>query len=283
MKHCLLCLASAVLLVTLVTGCQSSVQKQYSPETEARIRQVENNLGDWVKIQNDSAWNLTERMKHHKISGVSIAVVHNFKIDWARGYGWADIEEKRPVTEKTLFQAASISKSLNGVGVLRLVQEGKIDLNTDINQYLTTWKFPYDTVSRNKPVTVAALLSHTAGLTIHGFPGYARGDSLPSIPRILDGQKPANTEAVRSFIEPGIRVEYSGGGVTVTQLIVTDITGQPYDEFMQKTVLGPMGMTASSYTQYTRQTAQSLWENIIFIPNRLQPDCGPIRPTCAGI
>lgn len=258
MKHCLLCLASAVLLVTLVTGCQSSVQKQYSPETEARIRQVENNLGDWVKIQNDRAWNLTERMKHHKITGVSIAVVHNFKIDWARGYGWADIEEERPVTEKTLFQAASISKSLNGVGVLRLVQEGKIDLNTDINQYLTTWKFPYDTVSRNKPVTVAALLSHTAGLTIHGFPGYARGDSLPSIPRILDGQKPANTEAVRSFIEPGIRVEYSGGGVTVTQLIVTDITGQPYDEFMQKTVLDPMGMTASSYTQPPSGTDSTL-------------------------
>lgn len=101
------CSVSAVLLVTLVAGCQSTAQKKYSPETEDRIKQVENNLGDWVKIQNDSAWNLTERMKHHKITGVSIAVVNDFKIDWARGYGWADIQENRPVTEKTLFQTAS--------------------------------------------------------------------------------------------------------------------------------------------------------------------------------
>jgi len=175
--------------------------------------------------------------------------VHDFKLEWVKGYGWADLSEKRPVTEKTLFQAASISKSLNGVGLLKLVQDGKLDLSTDINQYLTSWEFPYDSVSRGKPITLAALLSHTAGLTVHGFPGYARGDSITTVQQILDGQPPANTEAVRSFIEPGTRAVYSGGGTTITQLIVTDVTQQRYDEFMQKNVLDPMEMRGSSYAQ----------------------------------
>src|SRR5659263_611733 len=255
MKHNFLNSQSALFLLLFIMGCQCTAQPQYSPETEERIRQVENNLGDWVRTQDDVPWKLEQRMKHHNINGVSIAVVHDSKIEWARGYGWADVSEKRPVTEKTLFQAASISKSLNGVGVMKLVQDGKIDLNTDINQYLTSWKFPYDTVSKNKPITVAALLSHTAGLTIHGFPGYARGDSIPTLQQILDGQKPANTEAVRSLGEPGANAIYSGGGVTISQLIVMDVTHQPYDEFMQMNVLDPMDMTGSFYTvSYTHLT-----------------------------
>jgi CubicO group peptidase (beta-lactamase class C family) len=250
--------SSAVILVLFITGCQSAGQTRYSPETLERIRQVENNLGDWVRTQYDTTWNLTDRMKHHNIVGVSIAVVHNYKIDWANGYGWADVSEKRPVTDKTLFQAASISKSLNGVGVMKLVQDGKLDLHTDINQYLKSWKFPYDSVSKGKQVTIAALLSHTAGLTIHGFPGYAKGDSLPSVKQVLDGQKPANTEPVRSFQEPGTSVVYSGGGTTITQLIVTDVTGLPYHDYMKKNVLDPMGMKASTYMQPPVGTDSSL-------------------------
>ncbi|MEZ4997526.1 MAG: serine hydrolase [Bacteroidales bacterium] len=249
MKRAVIYLNTTLLLVLLITGCKSSDGTKYSPETLERMKLVENSLGDWVKTQNDTAWNIEERMKHHNITGVSIAVVHNFKIDWAKGYGWADVSEQRPVTEKTLFQAASISKSLNGVGVMKLVQEGKIDLNRDINEYLKTWKFPYDSVSKGKPITIAELLSHTAGLTIHGFPGYSRGDSLPTVQQILDGQPPANTKAVRSFAEPGTGPVYSGGGTTISQVIVTDVTGQPYDEYMRKNVLDPMGMKSSSYEQ----------------------------------
>jgi CubicO group peptidase (beta-lactamase class C family) len=249
MKRNFFFLFTALLPVLLFTGCQPGTQTRYSAETEERIKQVENNLGDWVKTQYDTIWNLEERMKHHNIMGVSIAVIHDFKLDWVKSYGWADVSEQRPVTEKTLFQAASISKSLNGVGVLKLAQDGKIDLQADINDYLTTWKFPYDTVSKGKPITIAALLSHTAGLTVHGFPGYAQGDTLPTVQQILDGQKPANTEAVRSFIEPGSNVVYSGGGTTITQLIVPDVTGQPYHEYMKKNVLDPMGMKASSFMQ----------------------------------
>lgn len=249
MKSFINYLYTSLVAVLLITGCQSESQTTYSSETEARIKLVESSLGDWVRTQYDTTWNLPDRMKHHKVTGVSIAVVHNFKTEWARGYGWADSFEKRPVTEKTLFQAASVSKSLNGVGVLKLVQDGKIDLHTDINEYLKSWKFPYDSVSGGRQITLAALLSHTAGLTIHGFPGYAQGDSLPTVQQVLDGLPPANTEAVRSFMKPDTATIYSGGGTTITQLVVTDVTGLPYDEYMQKYVLDPLGMKSSSYKQ----------------------------------
>jgi CubicO group peptidase (beta-lactamase class C family) len=103
---------------------------------------------------------------------VNVAVIKDYKIDWAMGYGWADAEEKRPVTTATRFQAASISKSLNSPGLLKLVQQGKIDLDADINKYLKTWKFPYDSLSHNKKISLRNLLSHTAGLSVHGFRGY---------------------------------------------------------------------------------------------------------------
>src|SRR5258708_12968477 len=120
-------------------------------------------------------------MAFYHINGLSIAVVHNYKIEWAKGYGWADSAEQRPVTSQTLFQAASISKSLNGVGLLRLAQEGKLDLYADINNYLTGWKFPYDSLSKGRKITVANLLSHTGGLTLPGLPGYSLCHPLPTV------------------------------------------------------------------------------------------------------
>jgi CubicO group peptidase (beta-lactamase class C family) len=185
-------------------------------------------------------------------------VIHNYQIEWARGYGFADVSAKRPVTEKTLFQAASISKSLNGVGVLKLAQEKRINLNSDINKYLVNWKFPYDEKSNNKIITIANLLSHTGGLTVSGFPGYAKDEVLPSLPQILDGQKPANTTPVRSSVEPGKSVNYSGGGITISQMIVMDVTNQPYDIFMKENVLDPLGMISSSFTQPPLASKQKL-------------------------
>ena len=147
---------------------------------------------------------------------------------------------------------------LESANVLKLVQDGKVDLNTDINTYLTSWKFPYDDVSKGKKITIANLLSHTAGLTVHGFRGYEIDEKLPTVIEILDGKKPANSDAVRSMFEPGQRPEYSGGGTTITQLIVTDVTHTPYDEFMATNVLKPMGMDNSFFTQPPPQTKKSV-------------------------
>jgi CubicO group peptidase (beta-lactamase class C family) len=240
----------ALLLVGLSCSAPAQENPKYSKEIENKIKQVENNLGGWVHIQDSvNEWNLQQRMAFYKIRGLSIAVVHNYSIEWARGYGLADTATQKRVTTQTLFQAGSISKSLNSVGVLKLAQDKKIDLYSDINTYLHTWKFPYDSLSKGKKISIANLLSHTAGLTLHGFPGYARGDTIPSIPEVLNGKPPANTEPIRSQFEPGLRFQYSGGGTTISQLIVMDVTQQPYDVYMWNNVLKPLGMTMSSYTQ----------------------------------
>lgn len=214
---------------------------------EDTIRQVENNLASWVTFENEPPlrWNLQERLQTNKLPGVSIAVIKDYKVHWARGYGFADVEDKRPVTTQTLYQAASISKSLNGVAILKLVQQGKLRLDEDINRYLKTWHPSAD----SGKITLAHLLSHTAGLTIHGFPGYEVTDTLPSVEQILRGVPPANTKEVKPAFAPGKKVQYSGGGTTVTQLILTTVTGMPYDQFLQREVLDPMGMTGSFFTQ----------------------------------
>jgi CubicO group peptidase (beta-lactamase class C family) len=236
--------------VTILGASQINAQQIiYPDDVEQKIKLVENNLAGWVQIGKNDTWTLSERMKKYKINGVSIAVIHDYRIEWARGYGYADVSEKREVGVKTLFQAASISKSLNATGVMRLVQEKRLDLNTDINNYLVSWKFPYDERWADKKITLTELLSHTAGLTVSGFPGYAKGEDLPTVPQILDGLKPANTKPVRSSLEPGKSLIYSGGGTTITQLIVMDVTHQPYDVWMQKNILDPLGMNGSSYNQ----------------------------------
>ncbi|GAB3171200.1 serine hydrolase [Telluribacter humicola] len=259
----------------------------YSPEVEARIKQVEQNLGEAVRID-DKPLVLQERMKQLRIPGVSIAVIKDHQLEWARGYGLADQESNTPVTAQTLFQAASISKSLNAVGVLRLVQDRKADLDQDINTYLRSWKFPYDSSKNKKPITLRHLLSHTAGTSVHGFRGYSAGQPVPTVIQVLNGDKPANSQPIRSLFEAGTKTQYSGGGTTITQLVVMDLTGLPYDRYAQQRVLDPLGMTNSFYTipppanrvtllatgyrgngtpvegkyhQYPEQAAASLWTN----------------------
>lgn len=238
-----------LLLILVFSTFTSFTGRAQSAETKDKIKQVESNLVGVIQMDSEKPWTIQERMAHYKVNGVSVAVVHNYKIEWAKGYGWADDSLKIPVTVHTLFQAASISKSLNSVGVMKLVQEKKIDLYADINNYLTTWKFPYDSLAKGKKIGVANLLSHTGGLTVHGFEGYERRTKLPTIVQILNGEKPANSPAIRSMYAAGIKSEYSGGGITISQLIVMDVTHQAYDKYMYENVLKPMGMTESTYAQ----------------------------------
>ncbi len=232
-------------LFPLSVTCQTT-----DPVIKAKINAVENSLTPSV-IYGDTLphLNIEKRMSETGIKGLSIAVIKDYKIEWAKGYGWANVEEKRKVTTVTRFQAASISKSINSMGILKLFEMRKLDPEADINNYLRSWKFPYDSISKNKKISVYQLLSHTAGLDIHGFPGYKKTDTLPTIQQILDGKPPANTKAVRSLFEPGIKFKYSGGGTTISQMIVADLTKANYADWMQKNVLQPLGMTNSSYQQ----------------------------------
>jgi CubicO group peptidase (beta-lactamase class C family) len=244
----------SLLILSVPAQCQ---KKGFSPEVNAKIAQVEQNLACWMQTGENDRWSITERMKKYNVKGVSIAVIHNHRIEWAKGYGYSDVEEKRPVNESTLFQAASISKSINSLGILKLVQEKKIDLDADINNYLVSWKFPYDEKSGNKIISVRDILSHTAGLSVSGFPGYRKNDSLPSVIQILDGIAPSNTSPVRSLIEPGQKFIYSGGGITISQLIAMDVTHKPYDVYMKDAVLSPLKMKNSSFRQPPQESSES--------------------------
>lgn len=220
----------------------------FAQNVNDKIKLLETNLNHWDKTKTKKS-SLKDRMSFYDVNAVSIAVIKNYKIEWVKAYGFADVSKKRPTTTQTLFQAASISKSINSLGILKLIEQGKLRLDDDINNYLKTWKFPYDSVSKGKKITISNLLSHTAGLSTSGFGGYEKGKELPTIIQILNGEKPANSPAIRSIFEPGLKFKYSGGGTTLSQLILENTTNEKYEDYMQNNVLNLLGMTQSFFNQ----------------------------------
>ena len=193
---------------------------------------------------------LAQLMERMRVPGVSVAVIKDFEIHWAKGYGKADVTSGDAVTPDTIFQAASISKPTAAMGVMRLVQDGKLSLDTDINTFLKSWKLPADGYTRDRHVTLRSLLSHTSGLGDgFGFPGYHPQTALPSVVQILNGEKPSNTGKVLMERRPFTAYKYSGGGVTIVQLAVTDTTGRAFPELMKSLVLDPIGMRNSGFDQ----------------------------------
>jgi CubicO group peptidase (beta-lactamase class C family) len=192
---------------------------------------------------------IKEQLRNHHVSGLSLAVIQDGKIVKAKGYGVIDTNNKAPVTSSTLFQAGSVSKSVTALGALSLVEKGQLALDEDVNTKLTTWKVPENEFTKEKKVTLRGLLSHTVGLTVHGFRGYAVEEPKPTLVQVLNGEKPANSPPIRVDITPGSQWRYSGGGYTVMQQMLVDVTGMSFPQFMQNTVLTPLGMTSSTYEQ----------------------------------
>ncbi|GAB3569590.1 hypothetical protein GCM10027578_24280 [Spirosoma luteolum] len=222
-----------------------------APAVTQRIRQVETGLMPAVQLagQPDQHYALADRMRHFRVPAVSIALVNNGQVEWARAYGFLSSDSTRPANAQTLFQAASISKPISAMGALKLVEQGKLHLDTAINRYLTSWQVPSSPFTAARPITLRGLLSHSAGLTVHGFSGYQAGRPVPTLVQILTGQPPANSPAVVSDTMPGLRWSYSGGGYVLLQQALEDVTGQPLATFMQQTVLAPLGMTHSTFEQ----------------------------------
>ena len=215
------------------------------------ITAVENALQPAMYAQGKpiASMNILDRMKYYNVPGVSVAVIDNGKIDWAKGYGIKETGGTDPVTPETLFQAASIGKPVTALGTLRLVEQGKLDLDSPVNDKLVSWKVPENEFSEKEKVTLRRLLTHSAGLTVTGFPGYATSEQIPTLIQVLDGEKPANTPPVRIDLIPGSQYRYSGGGFVVTQLLLADVTGRSFQETMQATVLAPLGMDHSAFEQ----------------------------------
>lgn len=235
---------ASLVLCALLAAVAAHAQSASAADTIAR---VERNLLPRLVTERTQPMRLADRMRHYRVPGLSVAVVDNGQLVWAQAWGAAQIGKPQPLTADTLMQAASISKALTGIGALKLVEQGKLTLDADVNTVLSTWRVPPGAQTADKPVTLRRLLSHSAGLSTSGFAGYARGQPVPTLLQVLDGLPPANSEAVRVTAPPDSGWRYSGGGYVVVQQAMEDVTGQRFADWMQREVLVPAGMSASLF------------------------------------
>lgn len=244
-------------------------------ETNAHIAKIERNL---LAIDSSGAeagkpQTIAARMAALKIPAVSLAVFADGEIIWARAYGVSDHNTDQPANTHTLFQAASISKPLTATAVFRLIENGKLTLAEDVNAKLQSWHIPENEFTATEKITLRHILSHTAGLSVSGFGGYAIDSPLPTVPQILDGTPPANSAPVRVESTPGEKESYSGGGYTILQQLLEDVSGRPFAALMNDLVLEPAGMKESTFAQPLPETwaahaASGYDENGLPIPGR---------------
>lgn len=238
------------LMALLMTSCLATGAGHLS-QSKSRENEVETNIRVPVVIKNRPAQrhSLIERMKYFETPGVSVAVIEHGKIAWSKGYGLRENGKNEKVDTKTVFQAASMSKPFTALGILSLVKSERIKLDADVNDYLCSWKVPENSFTKDEKVTVRRLLSHTAGLTDgNGFPGYQTGEPLPTLVEILNGSSPkVNSTSVVVGAKPGSIFNYSGGGYEILQLLIEDITCQPFPKFMTENILLPLEMTNTTF------------------------------------
>lgn len=191
---------------------------------------------------------LPKRMQALQVPGVSVALIRGGRIMLARGWGLADMATCAPVTADTLFQAGSVSKVVTATLAMQAVSAGKHPLDADINWALARWQLPMNKAYPKDRVTLRHLLSHTAGVSNPDSTGYAPGQPLPSLQAILTG-KGVKGQPVRVTGKPGGAWNYSNGGYLVAQAALEDMYGEPYAALAEKQVLGPLGMTRSTFAQ----------------------------------
>ena len=233
-------------LLTFALPVAAAAQTPTAAEYIAAIEGAQAEPGD----NELGALTIAELMERLSVPGVSVAVIHDFRIHWAKGYGTADVETGAPVDTATMFQAASISKPVAAMAVLRAVQDGLFTLDDDINDILESWTLEGGEFTSDRPVTPRMLTSHTSGLGDgFGFPGYDPADTLPTVVQILDGHELSNVGALFMERAPMSLMEYSGGGVTLMQQALSDARGRPFADIMRDDVLRPIGMDNSTFEQ----------------------------------
>jgi len=263
-------LFTALFFVFLSYGCSDNSSNNASDaapdnDLQARITRIESNLQPEFQDPDEPVtYSIEERMRELGIPGLSVVVVANGKIDWAKGYGLADVSENRPVDTDTLFLAASVSKPISALRALQLVDLGLVSLDHNINDYLTSWQLPDNQWTVNEKVTVRRLLNHTAGLPSGNYPPYLNANDIPTIPEILDGEGPE--PALRVYQEPGQSWQYANGGYAILGLLITDIGNLDFPAIMQEYVLNPLGMTESTFENplppiYHANAATGYWPN----------------------
>ena len=231
-----------ILSLTAMIACQSA------DPIPAQIAQVENGLLPSVLLKGEPAWTLSERMAHHRVPGLSIAVIENFEVVWVRHYGVANSETGAPVTDSTLFGVGSCSKAVAAAAALCLAGEGKLSLDADINSQLRSWQLPENDFTRSTPVTLRHLLNHSGGVQTSPGLGYDPED-VPTLIQILSGEPPAKNGPANVTVTPGTVFQYSNLGFSISQQAMIDADRAPYPDIVKRTVLAPLGMVNSTVEQ----------------------------------
>lgn len=249
----------AVLVTAIVALASCSVRLAERPDAsnpehssvQEHIMSVENGLlpPNENQFGPPQRWTLAERMRFYKVPAVSIALINDYQIEWARAWGVTEPGGSEAVTQDTLFPAFSISKAVGAVAVMHLVQMGKLNLDENVNDKLKKWKVPDNEFTRSRPVTLRELLSHTSGTSLVEMYGYNVHTERPTVVQVLNGIPPANSLPVKFVVVPGSRYKYSNTGYEIIHQLVLDVTNEPFPEFMRSTVLEPLGMDHSTYEQ----------------------------------
>jgi CubicO group peptidase (beta-lactamase class C family) len=238
-------LRALIACTSLLLAAPTAGAAKLAPADRLALQALEQQVSPMPGPQSaKEAATLTARMAEAKVPAVGIAFIEDGKIKWVRAYGTPVAGATRPADARTRFQAASLSKAVAAAAALRLVDAGRLTLDDNVRPRLAEW-----TAAGTDAVSLRQLLSHTAGLSVGGYPGYRIGQPVATLVESLNGTPPSNTAAVRSFATPGKQMAYSGGGYSVAQLLMSKAAGQPFDQLMSRFLLRPAGMSHSSFQQ----------------------------------
>ena len=220
-----------------------------SQTLDQRVMKFEKGLRPALYLQGTTPprWTIEERMAHYKIPGMSLAIIENGAVVFAKGYGTKAANEAALVDTKTVFNVASLSKVGTAATILSLVAKDTLTLNVPVNKYLKTWQIADTSYTKDYPVTLRGIMAHTAGLTVHGFPDINPGERLPTLLNTLNGTAPAQTDAVINDYMPGTRWRYSGGGTTVLELLIEDVSGSTFTAAAKSGVFDKLGMKRTTF------------------------------------
>jgi CubicO group peptidase (beta-lactamase class C family) len=236
-----------IVVVAVLALVASAPDPQAPDSITERRNAVESGLLPPVVVDGETGFDIRERMLEHGVPGLSVAVISDGRVEWASGYGVKRKGDPDSVVASTLFQAASISKPLTAATVLRLVDEGRLDLDRDVSDYLRSWLLPKGEQTAEHPVTLRRLLTHTAGVDVHSFGGLSRGSELPTAADMLAGI--GGMEAVHITATPGERFDYSSGGYQIVQVVLEDVTGESFPALVDRLVFAPLEMDRSTFEQ----------------------------------
>jgi CubicO group peptidase (beta-lactamase class C family) len=244
-----------IISITVFIAIVSCSSQKAKLEIEQKMQRIENGIAEFTtpraifeadRSKTQSINTLSERMLHYKVPGVSITVINDYKIEWAKGYGVIKAGSGTAVTPETFFEAASSTKLLTSLITLHFAEQGRFDLDENINKYLKSWKIPENDFTREKKVTLRLLLTHQAGISRPdgGF-SWEEG-SVPSLVQVWKGEAPAQNKPASVEFVPGSKWQYSNMGYVVIQQLLEDVLGKPFPQIAQETVFQPLGMKSST-------------------------------------